>query len=253
MVALRSLPELAAAISAKLAGSNIRHAVSGAVAMAVHGVVRATKDLDILVVAPQVRLPDVFAIVRDCGFRGEDPVLLRGLREDGYAELASGPVRVEILGAVRPYHRTLPDRAVSVGISGTRVPFVSLEDLVVLKMLWRRPKDIPDIHSLLAASRNFDADYVRSTLASILSDDDPRHAELADWIRRYAPGKWTESAGLTPRSLPPGYPAAPSGALLYPRVTSRAADMKSAVRSRKTRSRTGLRASGGVPGTPEVG
>jgi len=188
LVALRSLPELAAAISARLAGAKIRHAVSGAVAMAVHGVVRATKDLDILVVAPQVRLPEAFAIVRDHGFRGEDAELLRGLRERGFAELTSGPVRVEILAPVLPYHRTLPDRAVPVEISGTQVPFVSLEDLVVLKMLWRRQKDVPDIHSLLAAARDFDARYVQSTLESILPDDDPRHAELADWIRRYAPG-----------------------------------------------------------------
>ena len=187
MAALHDLPELAAAISAKLFKSKIRHAVSGAVAMATYGVVRATKDLDILVVAPQVRLPEVFAIVRERGFHGEDAEMLRGLRENGYAELTAGPVRVEILGPVLPYHRTLPDRAVPVEISGTRVPIVSLEDLVVLKMLWRRPKDIPDIHSLLAASRDFDAGYVRSTLASILPEDDARHAELAEWIRRYAP------------------------------------------------------------------
>lgn len=185
MVALRSLPELAAAISADLAAKRIRHAVSGAVAMAIHGVVRATKDLDVLVVAPQVQLPEVFAIVRKHGFDGEDADLLRGLRDHGFAELTSGPVRVEILAPVLPYHRTLPDRAVSVEISGTRVPFVSLEDLVILKVLWRRLKDVPDIHSLLAAARSFDANYVQSTLASILPDDDPRHAELASWIRRY--------------------------------------------------------------------
>jgi hypothetical protein len=185
LVALRSLPELAAAISADFARAKIRHAVSGAVAMAIHGVVRATKDLDILVLAPQVRLPEVFAIVRRRGFQGEDPELLKGLRDRGFAELTSGPVRVEILAPVLPYHHTLPDRAVAVEISGTRVPFVSIEDLVVLKTLWCRLKDVPDIHSLLAAARHFDAAYVRSTLASILPETDPRHAELAGWIQRY--------------------------------------------------------------------
>ncbi|HEX5138182.1 MAG TPA: DUF6036 family nucleotidyltransferase [Planctomycetota bacterium] len=185
MVALRSLPELAATISADLAAAKIRHAVSGAVAMAVHGFVRATKDVDILVIVPQIRLPEVFAIVRGQGFQGTDAELIRGLRERGFAELRSGPVRVEILAPVLPYHHTLPDRALSVEISGTSVPFVSLEDLVVLKVLWHRQKDIPDILSLLAAARDFDAAYVRSTLASILPADDPRHAELADWIGRY--------------------------------------------------------------------
>jgi hypothetical protein len=185
LAALHDLPGLAAAISAQLARKGIGHAVSGAVAMAVHGVVRATKDLDILVVAAQVQLPEVFAIVRGLGFQGDDAQLLRGLREHGYAEMKSGAVRVEILAPVLPYHRTLPDRAVRAEIAGTRVPVVSLEDLVVLKMLWRRPKDIPDIHSLLTAARNLDAGYIRSTLASILPDDDPRHAEMAAWIEKY--------------------------------------------------------------------
>jgi hypothetical protein len=187
LAALRELPGLAAAISARLKGANIPHAVSGAVAMAVHGVVRATKDLDILVVAPHVRLPEVFAIVRGEGFAGEDADLLRELREKGFAELRSGPVRVEVFTPALPYHGTLLDRKVEAEIAGTCVPFVSLEDLVILKMLWRRPKDIPDMHSLLAAAHDLDAAYVRSTLASILPDDDPRHAEMAGWIRRYAP------------------------------------------------------------------
>jgi len=186
LAALHDLPELAAALSAELTGAGIRHAVSGALAMAVHGVVRATKDLDVLVVTPQVRIPEVFSLVRRHGFEGDDATLIRELRENGYAQLASGPVSVEILAPVLPYHRTLPDRAVTFEVSGTKVPFVSIEDLVVLKMLWRRPKDVPDVHSLLAAGgKDFDADYARTTLGAILPDDDPRHAELADWIARF--------------------------------------------------------------------
>lgn len=186
MAALHDLPGLAASISTALAKEGIRHAVSGALAMAVHGVVRATKDLDLLVVAPQLRIPKVFAIVRAHGFEGDDPALIEALRENGYAQLVSGPVSVEILAPVLPYHHTLPDRAAIFEVSGASVPFVSIEDLVVLKMLWRRPKDVPDVHNLIAAGGNaFDADYARSTLAGILPDDDPRHAELADWIRRF--------------------------------------------------------------------
>jgi hypothetical protein len=53
-------------------------------------------------------------------------------------------------------------------------------------MLWRRPKDIADIHGLIAAAgADLDSGYVRSTLAAILPADDPRHAELADWIRKF--------------------------------------------------------------------
>jgi hypothetical protein len=48
-------PSLAAAVSADLSTAGIAHAITGAVAMAAHGYVRATKDVDILVVSDIVR------------------------------------------------------------------------------------------------------------------------------------------------------------------------------------------------------
>ncbi len=182
-------PELrsrTARISADLARARIRHAISGAVAMTAHGVGRSTFDIDILVVAPSVRLPEVFALVRRHGFAGDDRELIESLRDRYVAVLEGGPIKVEVLVPVLPYHGTLVDRAVVHDVEGVKVPFVSLEDLIVLKMLWRRPKDIADIHALIAAGgADLDADYVRSTLASILPADDPRHAELAGWILKF--------------------------------------------------------------------
>ncbi len=182
-------PELrsrTARISADLSRAGIRHAVSGAVAMTAHGVGRSTFDIDILVVAAAVRLPEAFAAIRRQGFAGDDRELIESLRDRYVAVLEGGPIKVEVLVPVLPYHRTLVDRAVVRDIEGVKVPFVSLEDLFVLKMLWRRPKDIADIHGLIAAAgADLDAPYVRSTLAAILPADDPRHAELAGWIRKF--------------------------------------------------------------------
>jgi predicted nucleotidyltransferase len=182
-------PELrsrTARISADLARAGIRHAISGAVAMTAHGVGRSTFDIDILVVAPSVRLPEVFGLIRRHGFAGEDRELLASLRDRYVAALGGGPIKVEILVPVLPYHRTLVDRAVVREVEGVKVPFVSLEDLIVLKMLWLRPKDIADIHGLIAAAgAALDAEYVRATLAAILPSDDPRHAELSAWIRKF--------------------------------------------------------------------
>ncbi|MFI5401508.1 MAG: nucleotidyltransferase [Planctomycetota bacterium] len=182
-------PELrsrTARISADLARAGIRHAVSGAVAMTAHGVGRSTFDIDILVIAPSIRLPEVFGLIRRHGFAGDDRELLESLRDRYVAALEGGPIKVEVLVPVLPYHGTLVDRAVVREVEGVRVPFVSLEDLIVLKMLWRRPKDVADVHGLIAAAgAHLDAAYVRSTLASILPAEDPRHAEIADWILKF--------------------------------------------------------------------
>jgi hypothetical protein len=184
---LTDLPLLAASISGELDRAGIPHAISGAAAMAAHGYVRATQDLDVLVVTTATRLPEVFALIRDQGFAGEDRELLESLRDRFVAELTRGPVRVEVLVPAIPYHRTLTDRAVRIDVGGRELPFVSIEDLVVLKLLWRRAKDVPDVQALLSlAGASFDTGYARATLGSILPDTDPRHAEFEALVKRFA-------------------------------------------------------------------
>jgi len=185
VAALADLSQAAAALSRALTVAGIRHAVSGAVAMAAHGHVRATQDLDVLVVADAVRLPQVFEIVRGLGFIGDDRALLEAIRDRYVAALCRGPLAIEILVPVLPYHRTVCDRAVRRSLLGEDVPFVTPEDLIVLKMLWRRAKDVADIHALIATAPSLDAEYVRRTLADILPAEDSRHAELADWLTRF--------------------------------------------------------------------
>ena len=158
--------------------AGIRHVVSGAIALAAHGFVRATRDIDLLVVVPSVRLPSVFEIIRRFGFSGEDRALLESLREHHVAELRSGPAAVEILIPAIPYHRTLVDRAVRFTVDGIEVPFISAEDAFILKMLWRRTKDLADAKALAAALRNrLDREYIRDTLLTMLPAGDVRHGE----------------------------------------------------------------------------
>jgi hypothetical protein len=154
--------------------------------MAAHGYVRATQDIDILIVVPDIRLPEVFAVVRRRGFHGEDAELLRALREHQVAELRSGTVAVQILRPALPYHHTVLRRAVELPVAGQSVPFVTREDLIVLKLLWHRTKDVADVQALLvAADSALDVDYLRDAFGQLLPDDDPRHQELDDLLTRF--------------------------------------------------------------------
>ena len=188
MASLADLPDLAARLSAELSAASIPHAVSGALAMAAYGYVRATRDIDILVAVPSVRLPAVFEIVRAHGFEGEDRELIQALRQRYVAEMKSGPVSVEILIPVLPYHNTLIDRSVLLPVAGIEVPFISSEDLVILKILWHRTKDLADVKVLLAAlDATLDRDYVVRTIEGILGDrarDMPEIRRVLDQVRR---------------------------------------------------------------------
>ncbi|MFY9344527.1 MAG: hypothetical protein WAT39_18690 [Planctomycetota bacterium] len=186
MADLADLPELTAAISTDLAGAAIPHAISGAIAMAAHGYIRSTADLDILVVVPSLRLPQVFELVRRHGFEGEDRALIASLREQTVARLVRGPTFVEILVPVLPYHHGILARAVVRPLRGRQVPFVSIADLIVLKMLWHRVKDVADIHGLLAQpGATSDGDFIRRTLRSLIPASDPRHAEIESLLRTF--------------------------------------------------------------------
>lgn len=179
--------ELAARLSSDLTVARIAHAVSGSIAMAAHGYVRGTLDLDILVVTSALALPRAFEIARSRGFSGEDTELIASIRERSVASLRRGPLAVEFLVPVIPYHRTLLDRVVRFEVHGESVPFVSLDDLIILKMIWRRVKDLADVHALAAlAIGRVDVGYVDRTLRSILPDGDPRVAEAIGILRRAA-------------------------------------------------------------------
>ena len=62
---------------------------------------------------------------------------------------------------------------------------VSLEDLILLKLLWRRGQDVVDIRSLVAAAVSLDGEYMRATLDSIVPDDDPRIEELDSLLQSF--------------------------------------------------------------------
>jgi hypothetical protein len=59
-------------------------------------------------------------------------------------------------------------RAVQVEVEGVLVPVASAEDIVVMKVLAGRPKDVDDVIAIVAAQeRTLDFGYVRGTLGTL--------------------------------------------------------------------------------------
>jgi hypothetical protein len=173
------LAELAGKVSADLTAAGIVHALSGALSMAAYSRPRTTMDADFLVVAPAVRWPEIFAIARKHGFAGDDRACITAIRERGHAMLRSGPVSLDIIVPQIPYHHEVARRAVRRVLEGNEVPFVTAEDLFVLKALWMRPKDALDLELIAEATRGtLDVGYVRRTIASLLPPEHPCHAAV---------------------------------------------------------------------------
>lgn len=139
----RVLDELGAALRAQ----GIEHALIGGLALAAHGVPRATADIDFLVAGERAELLD--ALLREHGYRS----LQRTPDVANYVSDTGKGGRVDVLFARRAYTRSMLARAVVRG--GAGIPVVDAADLIGLKVQSssndsRRARlDLADIDRLL--------------------------------------------------------------------------------------------------------
>ena len=62
------------------------------------------------------------------------------------------------------YERQAIDRSKTVSLGGVDVRFVSLEDLIVMKIVSGRPRDLEDVTAVVRKNPGFDRDYVERWL-----------------------------------------------------------------------------------------
>lgn len=165
--------EAAAQISEILEGLGVRTALIGAVALAVHGYVRGTQDLDL---ATNV---DLWRDLR----RARDELARRGfiveLREPdaedplgGVLDVhAPGAVTIQIVNYFNPWHGMAPagkeavETAKLVPELGLRV--VDLPHLVALKLYAGGPQQWGDVYELLARHPEQDLEEIGSVCARV--------------------------------------------------------------------------------------
>ncbi len=108
---------------------------------------RATTDVDFLV----RRLGDLVDVMRGEGY--DVHVMAEPGDDEPYVVfIRGGGVKVDVLVAETDYQREALDRAVD-GV-------LTVEDVIVHKLLAWRPRDRDDITSILATGRSFDEAYV---------------------------------------------------------------------------------------------
>lgn len=139
----------------------------GAQAALIHGVARFTADIDVTVQPGGKDTKSLVEALVANGFQvrveGDDfveqtrvlPVLHTAT--DIPVDIVLGGPGIEELFLERAEHRDL---------EGVQVPVARAEDIVVMKVLAQRPKDIEDVVAIVAAHPdNLDLGFVRSTLA----------------------------------------------------------------------------------------
>jgi hypothetical protein len=131
----------------------VDYALCGGVALAIHGVPRATQDIDLLV-RPEdlVRLRET---ARACGFVLESLPMdfASGITIQRFTKLIEGqPLMLDALLVGGPIEGAWQGRQ-SAEIEGGRVRVVSREDLLAIKLAAGRPQDLVDVQRLQEAHR----------------------------------------------------------------------------------------------------
>jgi len=156
------------ALEGWLRSEALDHVYIGGLAVALVGRPRITQDIDGIVLLGGMSIREALRRARRAGlsprlpdaagFAEKSRVLL--LRHDGTG------VPIDLSIGFLPFEEEAVRRARTMRAKGLEIPVATPEDLVVLKAIAGRPRDIVDIEGLIAANPGIDRKRIRSVTAA---------------------------------------------------------------------------------------
>ena len=159
--------EVLAALGTCFDSLGVRWYLFGAQAAIFHGVARLTADVDVTV------LPELHSTARLASAMEANGFRLRVTATDDFVARtrvlpfvhSATRLPVDVVLAGPGIEEQFLDRAEFHVLEGVRVPIATVEDLVTMKILAGRPKDLDDAKGMLRArSEEIDLDHVRRML-----------------------------------------------------------------------------------------
>jgi hypothetical protein len=182
-----SAADLGRMLADSLEATGFSYALGGALALAYYAPPRATLDVDINVFVPvRAGIAELLTVLSGVGFVADElpDALQRHAETDGQFRGRASGLRVDVFVPAIDYYAELEVRRRSVELAGRPVWILGPEDLVVLKMMFFRRKDMADVEAMLRdQGSRLDIDFVRDKLIELVGRDDARLEALRDIIR----------------------------------------------------------------------
>lgn len=147
---------------------HVPYAVLGGIAVRAYGIPRATYDVDFAAAIPRGDLPKFYTAVEDAGFTV--PEAYRGGWVDNVAGmplvkfrlyLAGRGTDVDVFLAESQFLQSVLSRRRQVVVDDVPLWLVSPEDLILLKLMANRPRDIGDVGDVFFMQGQMDFAYLR--------------------------------------------------------------------------------------------
>lgn len=156
-------------LTALFDGRGLVYAVMGGLAVRAYGIPRPTYDIDFTVAISRERLPELFASVTALGYTVPDEFRSGWVDQVGGLPLikfrlylADRGVDIDIFLSESAFQESLLSRRRLEEVDARKVWLVSPEDLVLLKLLANRPRDIADVGDVLFTQGQLDEAYMRT-------------------------------------------------------------------------------------------
>jgi len=162
-VHLLRLAGAVADLTAWLQDQSVRGAVVGGLAANLLGRPRITKDVDAVVLLGNLQIDVFLASGAKFGFLPRISDAVAFATKSRVLLLIHDPSKTEVdisLG-ILPFEIESVERASVVTAEGISFPIISPEDLIIMKSLPRRSRDVADIEAVLAAHPDLDLDRIR--------------------------------------------------------------------------------------------
>jgi hypothetical protein len=140
--------------------------VIGGQAVLLYGEPRLTKDIDIILGVNTDRLPellDLLLLLSLSPLPKDIPSFVQKTMVLPAFDPISG-IRVDFIFSFTPYETQAIKSAKTIMISGQKICFASLEDLIIHKVFAGRPRDFEDVRILIMKNRDIDRRYIERWL-----------------------------------------------------------------------------------------
>ena len=177
-----NLAERVVALHRALGRRRVPHAFGGAIALAYWTLdPRATSDIDVNVFVAAERAARVLAALPPDVARPEG--VEDTIAREGQVRLWWDETPLDLFFDYVPLHAAAARHRRVVPFADTRIPVLGPVELALFKVMFDRTRDWADLEAMVAAG-TLDVPAVTRELTALIGPDDPRHARLAEAVRR---------------------------------------------------------------------
>lgn len=190
---LAPLLEALSDLSAWLQSTGIPGVIVGGVAVSLLARPRVTRDIDALVILEQPQWDEFLNSAGEFNFspRIDDALAFANQSRVLLLRHDVSHIDVDISFGALPFEEECIERAVNLNFSGIMVRVPSPEDLIIMKAVAHRPRDLSDIESLIEVNPKLNFKYIRKWLAEFAAILEMPEIldEVASRFRRFRPDK----------------------------------------------------------------